>query len=388
MRSFQATLCLALSCGLALVCAAQEAPATLGDVLREYGFEQVIGDWIDAETRGKKLKVTYAWRFEEHLVEISTWSPHEQTTAFMGLNARTGDVYHVGATSRGGGSRGKWDVVDGDAVLALEFTGGRGEQGSMRIRHHPEDDNTILITIEGPEPTQIKLVRIGEAQGPTLAAQFGKLGVAPEVLARVQGALRGAGLEPEQIEPALEGMLKLVMEMRAEGKKFEVDPELVRFLKQEVGLTEEQMETVGGLARRLQFAAGAEREKKASAFTEGATFLHVGTQVGTFDANENLLIEEDELEKGFSTLVERFAECSSQILALFDGDKDGALDKTESQAAREFVIGLVGVLPHDTNRDWRLDNDEADDAWGRLADQCQHYNEAVARKRGKTRKTR
>ena len=397
MRSVKMTICLGLVAGLAIAAVpsarAQEAAVeaqTLGDVLREYGWDQVIGTWVDEETKGEGLKLTYGWRFEDHVVELTSRSPQEETVAIMGRNAQNGDIYHFGATSRGGSSLGKWEVVDGDAVLGLMFTGGDGQQGGMRIRHHLESDDVMLLTIEGEQPITIKMVRVGTADEPDIAAQFKKAGLDPGTLGWIKDVLsKRGGIKDEQLEPAMAGILKTVLAMRKQGDGFQMDTELGGWLKDEVGLTDQQIGLVRGIAGRLQ-AAGrggrggrVERGKRPGTFTEGPTSVYVGTQVGNFDTNKSLTVEDGELEQGFLKMLGQAEESHGKLLTLFDGDKDGALNKEEGQAVRQFVFGLAGALLIDTSRDWKLDDKETDEAWATLADQSQRHNEAVSRRSGK-----
>ena len=144
-----------------LLFATAQAPAAdkLSDILRESKWDDIIGTWVDADTKGD-YKVTYAWKLADRVVEVNSKYRGVETVGLMGVNAKNGDVFHMGADSAGGSSLGKWDIEDnGDAVLSIVFTGGDGEQGSLNIRHHREDKDTVLVTLELPEPIKIKLVR-------------------------------------------------------------------------------------------------------------------------------------------------------------------------------------------------------------------------------------
>jgi len=391
MKPTRLTACIAT---LAILLASAGIPSAnaenLGDVLREHGWDRVIGTWVDADTGGEAIRITYAWRFEGTVVEITTWSQREETVAIMGLNAKTEDVYHMGATSTGSSSLGKWEIVDGDAVLGLRYVSGEGQEGGLRIRHHLEDDDTMAVTFEGPEPTTFRLVRVGTAEPATVEARFNQLGITDETLDRIRAVLGNTGIQGEQVEQALDGMLRIIDEVRAEGADFELDPQLREHLKQEVGLTDEQVERVQGLARRVAGnvqprgeGAGVQREgrgKKEGVFTEGATLVYVETPIRNFDTNKNVTIEESELEQGFLGILEQFEECHGMLLKLFDENKDGGLSETEGQAVREFVFGLAGALLYDANRDWKVDDSETDEAWGKLADQCERHNSGVTKR--------
>ncbi len=79
----------------------------------------------------------------------------------MGVNGKSGEVFHMGVDSKGTSSLGKWEVDDdGDAILGIVFTAEYGQEGALRIRHHLEDKNTVIVTVELPEPIKIKLIRL------------------------------------------------------------------------------------------------------------------------------------------------------------------------------------------------------------------------------------
>lgn len=142
--------------------AAREVNAAekLSDILREHDWDGIVGTWGDAETGGESFSVSYVWKIEDRVIEVTTKYEDRESVALMGVNAMSGEVFHMGADSGGGSSLGKWEVDDnGDAILGLLFTGGNGEQGAMSIRHHRVDDNTLVVTIELPEPITVRLIR-------------------------------------------------------------------------------------------------------------------------------------------------------------------------------------------------------------------------------------
>lgn len=144
---------------MSLVCSTATAE-NLGEMLKESGWDKIIGTWVDAETTGERATIQYAWKYENHVIESTSTMGDRKSTSLIGLNGKTGEVYHVGANNQGGGVLGKWTGQDGDAVLEVGFVSAEGEEGSMTIRHHLEDDDTMTVTIEGGERTMtVKLVR-------------------------------------------------------------------------------------------------------------------------------------------------------------------------------------------------------------------------------------
>ncbi len=131
----------------------------LGELLRGSGWDRMLGTWVDAETKGEKVKTTYAWRFEGTLIEATTKARGMESMMLVGRHPGTGDVYLVGADNRGGAALGKWTLDGGDAVAEIKFMAGDGTEGAVRVRHHLVDDDTLVVTIEAPEPVEVKMVR-------------------------------------------------------------------------------------------------------------------------------------------------------------------------------------------------------------------------------------
>lgn len=136
------------------------APSNLGEALRAAGFERLLGTWVDAETSGEGFRVTYGWRFEDEVMDVTTSERTRKTASLMGLNSGTGEVYHIGINSEGTSTLGTWSFTGSEAVLELGFTTVTGERGGRRLRHEFVDDDTMLVTVALPEPVVLRMVRV------------------------------------------------------------------------------------------------------------------------------------------------------------------------------------------------------------------------------------
>jgi len=300
MKRITRRTCLAgLAVVLAAACALPATAETLGDALREGGWDRVLGTWIDAETGGRALKMVYAWRFKDTLMELRSWENGRESVSFMGRNGKTGEVYHFGADEKGGGSLGQWNEENGEAVLGLRYVTHDGEEGGMRLRFRLEDDDTMVMTVEGEEETTIKLVRAGKREGP--------------------------------------------------GQERKTDK------------------------------TGAQRKREGVFFRDGL-MVYVDTPMRLFDANQDLTIQEDELQKGYVEILKGFDEIRASLLQAFDEDKDGAIGEAEGNTIREFAFQIAGLLRDDRNGDWKVDEAEADQAWELLEGECDRRNEALLQK--------
>ena len=143
--------------GNAASAAAQE---TLQEILQEQKWEKIIGTWVDEGTKGQAIETTYAWKIKDRVIEVVTKEGKNTEVALMGVNAKTGDVFHMGAKSDGSSSLGTWKFSKtGDATLGVAFTDGNGEQGGIELRFEWLDDNAMTITIGLPKPIEIEMVR-------------------------------------------------------------------------------------------------------------------------------------------------------------------------------------------------------------------------------------
>ncbi len=77
------------------------------------------------------------------------------------------------------------------------------------------------------------------------------------------GVLKERGkLTDEQIEKARGGVRRIIAEIEAEGEAFELNPELRKYFEKEVGLTDEQIKLLVGIASRLLYSQKNPRRDK------------------------------------------------------------------------------------------------------------------------------
>ena len=140
---------------------------TLGDILRQSKWDRLIGTWVDADSKGAALKSTYSWKIKDRVIESTSKEANNESVALMAVNAESGEVFHIGADRNGTSFSGKWELSnDGDAVLEVAFTSGSSDKGSIKIRYHLPNDDTLELAIELPQPITIKMIRLKEAVAP------------------------------------------------------------------------------------------------------------------------------------------------------------------------------------------------------------------------------
>lgn len=132
----------------------------LSDVMREGGVDRLIGTWVDAGGNGAGLKQTFRWKVQDRIVEHTSRDPNNESVALIALNPESGEVQHTGGDRDGATFKGAWDISpEGDALLKVSFVNAKLEQGTITIRYHFETDDALTLTVELPQPIQVKMVR-------------------------------------------------------------------------------------------------------------------------------------------------------------------------------------------------------------------------------------
>ena len=99
-----------------------------------------------------------------------------------------------------------------------------------------------------------------------------------------------------------------------------------------------------------------------------------------YDADGNLQIDEKELTEGLAKLQGRLEKLKPFLLAEYDANKDGKLDKEESGAARSFFMSLMMLPRTDKDGDWELSNEEVATSLESLSQMSERYNEMMLKR--------
>ena len=102
-----------------------------------------------------------------------------------------------------------------------------------------------------------------------------------------------------------------------------------------------------------------------------------------YDADGNLQIDEKELSEGLTKLQARLEKLKPFLLAEFDANKDGKLEKEESDAVRGFFMSLMMLRRTDKDGDWQLSNEELATSLESLSEMSERYNEMMLKRADK-----
>ena len=136
---------------------------SLAEILRLKKWDQLPGTWIDKATGGRIVHTTYAWKIPDRVLEVVNTGGDNPSTSLLAVNAADGTLFQVGGDSRGATFAGGWTVGDdGAATVRLGITGGDGNRFDLTLRHRFTGPDTMMLTIELPQPITIELVRAKE----------------------------------------------------------------------------------------------------------------------------------------------------------------------------------------------------------------------------------
>ena len=133
---------------------------SLNDALLRRNWDKILGTWVDPETRGASYKTTYAWKIKDEVIEVTSKEPDKESVALVAVDGRTGAIQTRGVDSKGTTFQANWEFDDKeDAVLKVSFASREGPEGTLTLRQHFDDSDTLIQTVEAPKPFTFKRIR-------------------------------------------------------------------------------------------------------------------------------------------------------------------------------------------------------------------------------------
>ena len=141
---------------------AEPPPApTLGDVVRDGGWERLLGEWVDPGTLGE-FRVVLSWKIADQLLELTTVDQAGATVAAIRMDPKTGAVDHSGINHSGTTVSGLWDFsADEGPMMNGRFVSPEGAEGelSMHLKPQGEDAMVLAVKLLGNPTSNLQLVR-------------------------------------------------------------------------------------------------------------------------------------------------------------------------------------------------------------------------------------
>jgi len=125
------------------------AQQSLGDIVKEYGFDWLIGKWVGQTSEGDKIQVIYNWQLDKHLVTIHLKWPDYEHRGMIFYVPTADEVVQIGVDNIGGSWKGTWDAEENKGILKIEHTKADGEIQKMAIIYSKVDAKTMKTELYG-----------------------------------------------------------------------------------------------------------------------------------------------------------------------------------------------------------------------------------------------
>jgi len=125
------------------------AQQNLGDIVKEYGFDWLIGKWEAETSEGDKVQVIYKWELDKHLVTINLKWPDYEHRGMIFYVPAADEVVQIGVDNKGGTWKGTWDAEENKGILKIEHTKADGETQKMAIIYSKVDAQTMKTELYG-----------------------------------------------------------------------------------------------------------------------------------------------------------------------------------------------------------------------------------------------
>ena len=127
--------------------AAPKRALTLGEIIQNNGWENLLGDWVDVSTRGE-FQVSLNWKIKNRLLEMSFTEQAGSTIASINIDPSSGEIVHSGINPLGASITGTWDfAVEEGPRFDGKYLSPEGAEGGLSIQMVPQDNDGLLFKI-------------------------------------------------------------------------------------------------------------------------------------------------------------------------------------------------------------------------------------------------
>jgi len=121
------------------------AQQNLGEILKEYGFDWLLGKWVAKTDDGTKIQASYKLELDNHLISMGFKSGDFEGRGMIVYVPSEEKVVQVGVDNQGGIVKGLWDADGDKAVAKLEYTRGYGQTSRVAVVHSKVDARTMKV---------------------------------------------------------------------------------------------------------------------------------------------------------------------------------------------------------------------------------------------------
>ena len=147
-----------------LISGASSRAENLAEILESAGLGTLIGTWVDQDTNGQAISLTYTWRIEDRVLGLSIKVPGDNSEGLIAVDPESGEVMHVSADENGGVGMGQWAEENGVATLTLKTVDSDKKEETVKVSHQIENGKLIvgLKNVTSGDEGKITLVRRSE----------------------------------------------------------------------------------------------------------------------------------------------------------------------------------------------------------------------------------
>lgn len=158
---------LAAFCALFVLASSSSLHAeTLAEHLEAAELGALIGTWVDEDSSGEAVTITYNWQIKDHALAMTVKTQNRTSFALIGIDPKSGDVVHTSIDNKGGAGAGKWAEEDGVATLTITVVDSEKKERTLKVTHKIVDENKKLEigmkNVENDEGGEVTLVRKAE----------------------------------------------------------------------------------------------------------------------------------------------------------------------------------------------------------------------------------
>ena len=128
---------------------AEPSPApNLGEIVRNGGWEHLLGTWVDVGTLGE-FRVSLEWKIENQLLEMTNVDQAGPTIAVIRVNPRTGVIDHSAINHSGTTISGLWDFGDEKGpIMRGTFATPEGAEGEMSMQFIKQGQDALVLAVK------------------------------------------------------------------------------------------------------------------------------------------------------------------------------------------------------------------------------------------------
>jgi len=118
---------------------------TLGDLIGQYGYEWLIGNWRATDDNGQTYKLNWKWALDKNAIMLELKTDESSYIGMIAFNASGEEVIQFGADNRGRTMKGTWGEGYQGATLRSEILMPDGASEKIEHVFSKVDGNSLKV---------------------------------------------------------------------------------------------------------------------------------------------------------------------------------------------------------------------------------------------------